>query len=49
MVLLGAYKYGASSVPKFLRESTQKGDPSGPPCAQAGVTSSLGTYALIHG
>ena len=44
MVVLGVYTYGASFVPKFLRESTQKWmGPSGPPCAQTGVKSSLGT------
>ena len=45
MVVLDAYTYGASSEPKFLRESTQKGGLSGspPPYAQTGVTSNLGT------
>ena len=43
MVVLGAYTYGASSVPKFLRESAQKGVQVNPPCAQTGVKSSLGT------
>ena len=34
--------YGASFVPKFLRKSPQKWmGPSGPPCAQMGVISSL--------
>ena len=43
MVVLDVYTYGASSVPKFLRENAQKGGPSGPPSAQTGVKSSLGT------
>ena len=43
MVVLGAYTYAASSVPKFLRESAQKkGGPSGSPFAQTGVKS-IGT------
>ena len=45
MVVLGAYTYGASSRPKFLRESAQKGTP--PRCAQTGVKSNLGTEVLM--
>ena len=46
VVVLGVYTYGASFVPKFLWESTQKWmGPSGPlpPCAQTGLKSNLGT------
>ena len=47
MVVLGAYTYRASSVPKFQREMAQKGVQVDPPCAHTGVKSSLGTYVLL--
>ena len=43
MVVLGVYKYGASFVLKFLRESAEEGSTWTPRCAQTGVKSNLRT------
>ena len=44
MVVLGVYRYGASFVPKFLREKPKnEWVQVDPPCAQTGVKSTLST------
>ena len=44
MVVLGVYRYYASQFRTEIPKEPKKGlGPSGPPCAQTGVKSSLGT------
>ena len=45
MVVLGVYRYGASFVPEFQRESISNGWVQVDlPCAQTGLQSSLGAF-----